>query len=56
MIRVPLQQNDTFVEIRQDKLPTDGDKVTSMLATEKAPIEYWLEIAVSLKPSNLFYS
>ena len=49
MIRVPLQQNDSFVEIKQDQMPQDGDKLSKMLAHEKAPIEYWLEIAVSCK-------
>ncbi len=48
MIRVPCQPNGDFVEVRQDALPTDVEKLTRMLTKEKAPIEYWLEIAVSL--------
>lgn len=47
MIRVPCQLNGDFVEVRQESLPTDVDKLLRFLANEKAPIEYWLEIAVS---------
>ena len=50
MIRVPCQPTGDFIEIRQDALPTDVEKLTHMLIKEKAPIEYWLEISVSICP------
>jgi len=56
MIRVPCHPNGEFVEIRQDALPTDVEKLTLMLTKEKATIEYWLEIAVSLYLLTTHYS
>lgn len=47
MIRVPCQKSGDFVEVKQDALPSDISQVTRLLVNEKAPIEYWLEIAVS---------
>lgn len=51
MIRVPLLnqgEEAKFIEVEQAKLPTDVSTMTNFLLREKASIEFWLEIAVSL--------
>ena len=55
MIRVPLLSQDgsgeeskQVVEIEQKKLPQNVNQMIAFLSREKAGIEYWLEIAVSL--------
>jgi hypothetical protein len=47
MIRVPCQESGKFVEVRQEALPADPQRIIGLLINEKAPIEYWLEVAVS---------
>ena len=57
MIRVPLAQQTMaqqseetkFVEVREDKLPADVSQMITFLSRERAGIEYWLEIAVSVQ-------
>ena len=55
MIRVPILSQDgsgeeskQVVEIEQKKLPQNVNQMIAFLSREKAGIEYWLEIAVSL--------
>ena len=44
----PKRSQPIFVEIHQDRLPTDSRQIIMLLTRETASIEYWLEIAVRL--------
>ena len=53
MLKIPLQSQSEselkFLELSQDSIPSDVNKLTFLLQIEKVPIGYWLLVGVSFQ-------